>query len=86
MKNSNPEQIKWSGYKFRAGKYGQQPFTKFLDGTKNDFAQILEVEVARICTKLEPVLENCISALPISANGKMKSTKTKRAPKKEKKK
>jgi len=56
---------KWPGYKFRAGKYGQQPFTKLLDGTTEDFEKALEAEVARICKKLGPTLEKCIEALSL---------------------
>lgn len=54
---------KWPGYKFRVGKYGQQPFTKFLDGTSTTFEDELRNEVARICRELGPVLESCIGNL-----------------------
>lgn len=52
---------KWPGYKFRVGKYGTQPFTKYLDATAPEFEKHLETEICRICTKLGPVLEDCIS-------------------------
>lgn len=54
---------KWPGYKFRAGKYGQQPFTKFLDGTANTFEDELGEEVTRICRELGPVLDSCLEKL-----------------------
>jgi len=53
----------WPGYKFRAGKYGTQPFTRLLDGTAEDFEQQLEEEVSRMCVKLGPVLEKCLGEL-----------------------
>ena len=53
----------WPGYKFRAGKYGTQPFTYFLDGSKPEFESELAVEVSRICTKLGPQLERCLKEL-----------------------
>ncbi len=51
---------KWEGYKFRAGKYGTQPFTKILDGTDEDFEDILLVEVQRMCLKLGPEMDKAI--------------------------
>ena len=54
---------KWPGYKFRTGKYGTQPFTKFLNGSSEIFEEELQSEVVRICTKLGPVLEKCIENL-----------------------
>lgn len=50
----------WDGYKFRAGKYGVQPFTKLLDGSAKDFEKTLELEVTRICTKLGPYIDDAI--------------------------
>jgi hypothetical protein len=51
---------KWEGYKFRAGKYGTQPFTKMLDGTDEDFEDILSVEIQRMCLKLGPEIDKAI--------------------------
>lgn len=53
----------WKGYKFRAGKYGTQPFTKILDGAKATFEHELTEEVSRMCTKLGPILESCIEEI-----------------------
>lgn len=50
----------WEGYKFRAGKYGTQPFTKVLDGTSDDFEKILTSELTRMCRKLGPVMDKVI--------------------------
>lgn len=51
---------KWEGYEFRAGKYGTQPFTKILDGTDEDFEEILSVEVQRMCLKLGLEMDKAI--------------------------
>ncbi len=53
----------WPGYKFRAGKYGTQPFTKSLNGCSADFESDHSKEVSRMCTKLGPELEKCIKEL-----------------------
>jgi hypothetical protein len=42
----------WEGYKFRAGAYGVQPFTKNLDGSSKDFEKDLVHEVERLCKVL----------------------------------
>lgn len=57
------EVSRWPEYKFRIGKYGTQPFTKILDGTKKTFEAELTEECVRICTKLGPVLEECMENL-----------------------
>jgi len=54
---------KWPGYKFRAGKYGQQPFTLFLDGTSKDFEAELETEVTRLCKTFGPLIDKILKAL-----------------------
>jgi len=59
---------KWPGYKFRVGKYGQQPFTKFLDGTAATFEEELGKEVMRICKELGPTLESCLRNLDGAKN------------------
>jgi hypothetical protein len=52
------EEVKsWKGYKFRAGRYGQQPFTKVLDGSDENFEAELATETERICLKLGPVVD-----------------------------
>lgn len=53
----------WDGYNFRVGKYGQQPFTKFLDATDLKFEKNLEIEVERMCKKLGPVLDKTIKSI-----------------------
>jgi hypothetical protein len=50
----------WEGYKFRAGKYGQQPFTKHLDGKSEHFERELEREVTRLCRTLGPVMDRVL--------------------------
>ncbi|MGZ3711163.1 MAG: hypothetical protein ACXVBE_05375 [Bdellovibrionota bacterium] len=52
----------WEGYKFRAGKYGVQPFTMNLNGQSDDFESELESEVERLCRKLGPALDRAIKA------------------------
>lgn len=53
----------WPGYKFRAGKYGTQPFTRMLDGSHPDFDSTLEREVERLCVKLGPVMDKILASL-----------------------
>jgi hypothetical protein len=53
----------WPGYDFRVGKYGQQPFTKFLDATDLKFEKNLEIEIERMCKKLGPVLDENIKSI-----------------------
>jgi hypothetical protein len=50
----------WPGYKFRAGKYGTQPFTKLLDGTSDDFEDTLATEIERMCKYLGPQVDKAI--------------------------
>ena len=50
----------WDGFSFRAGKYGQQPFRKLLDGTSTEFECELEKEITRMCKTLGPVLDKVI--------------------------
>jgi len=47
----------WPGYKFRAGKYGLQPFTKELDGKNPKFAAELTTELERLCKYLGPEID-----------------------------
>jgi hypothetical protein len=51
------------GYKFRAGKYGQQPFTFSIDGTSADFETELENEVTRLCKIFGPLIDKTLSDL-----------------------
>lgn len=53
----------WDGYEFRAGKYGQQPFTKFLDATNNDFEKQLAQELMRLCERVGPEVDKVLKAL-----------------------
>lgn len=53
----------WDGYDFRVGKYGQQPFTKFLDASDPKFELELEKEVERMCKKLGPALDKAIKTI-----------------------
>lgn len=50
----------WKGYAFRAGKYGQQPFTKFLDATRAGFEEELTSELSRMCKVLGPAMDEAI--------------------------
>lgn len=51
------EVARWKEYKFRAGKYGQQPFSKDLDGNNKEFENILTEEAARMCQLLGPAID-----------------------------
>ena len=53
----------WPGYKFRAGKYGQQPFAKVLEGSSADFEETLENEVERLCLRIEPIIDEALKEL-----------------------
>jgi hypothetical protein len=50
----------WKGYQFRTGKYGTQPFTLFLDGTDDDFAQDVSKELSRLCRSLGAQLDKTL--------------------------
>jgi hypothetical protein len=54
---------KWNGYKFRGGKYGQQPFTLTIDGTSKSFEAELEGEITRLCKVLGPQIDTTLSSL-----------------------
>lgn len=53
----------WPGYKFRAGKYGQQPFTLNLDGTSPNFETELTKEVVKLCKLLGPLIDKKLKSL-----------------------
>lgn len=53
----------WDGYNFRIGKYGQQPFTKFLDATAPAFEKNLEVEITKMCKTLGPILDKTVKTV-----------------------
>lgn len=53
----------WPGYTFRAGRYGQQPFVKNLNGTSPAFAAELEQELGRLCQQLGPVINAALESL-----------------------
>lgn len=50
----------WDGYRFRAGKYGLQPFTKKLDGNSEDFGATLVEEVTHLCSVVGPVVDDVL--------------------------
>lgn len=50
----------WDGYEFRTGKYGTQPFTFNLDGTREDFEEVLEEEVSRLCQYAGPLMDQAL--------------------------
>lgn len=54
---------KWPGYKFRAGKYGLQPFALNLDGAAESFETELESEVSRLCKTFGPLIDQILSKL-----------------------
>lgn len=53
----------WEGYKFRVGKYGQQPFTFFTDATVAEFEKIIEKEITRLCKVIGPVIDETIASI-----------------------
>jgi len=53
----------WPGYKFRAGKYGQQPFTLLLNGVSEQFEEELEKEITRLCRLFGPVVDATLLVL-----------------------
>lgn len=55
-----PEMSKWKGYRFRAGKYGMQPFALELDTTQPAFEIQLVQETTRLCRLLGPVVDKVL--------------------------
>ncbi len=53
----------WEGYEFRTGKYGQQPFTKYLDATDEKFESQLAKELARLCERVGPQIDKILKSL-----------------------
>jgi hypothetical protein len=53
----------WPGYKFRAGKYGLQPFTKELNGASPGFSEELLQELERICLYCGPEIDRALKIL-----------------------
>lgn len=53
----------WEGYSFRTGKYGLQPFTKFLDASKPAFEEELTRELERLCKALGPKIDGTLKAI-----------------------
>jgi len=51
----------WDGYKFRAGKYGVQPFALELDGTSADFEKVPVREVSKLCRAIGPVIDKALT-------------------------
>lgn len=58
----------WDGYKFRAGKYGLQPFSKLLDGSSANFTSALVDEVSRICKVVGPVVDTVLAQKIVSSS------------------
>lgn len=56
---------KWDGYTFRAGKYGLQPFTKFLDATSPQFTIDLTKELERLCKVVGPAIDEVLKSIII---------------------
>ncbi|MGZ3707000.1 MAG: hypothetical protein ACXVA8_13305, partial [Bdellovibrionota bacterium] len=56
----------WPGYKVRAGKYGQQPFTLTMDGASDTFETELEREVSRLCKMFGPLIDQTLARLLLS--------------------
>lgn len=52
----------WDGYKFRAGKYGLQPFTFVLDGTSEDFESVLVKEMIKLSREVGPVVDRVLKS------------------------
>lgn len=53
----------WEGYEFRTGKYGQQPFTKYLDATDEKFETLLAKELMRLCERVGPQIDKILKTL-----------------------
>jgi hypothetical protein len=53
----------WDGYNFRSGKYGLQPFTKFLDASKDTFEDELTEEIERLCKVIGPKIDATLKAI-----------------------
>jgi hypothetical protein len=51
----------WGDFQIRAGKYGMQPFSKTLDGNDLVFADTIEKEFSRLCTRLGPAMDRAIA-------------------------
>lgn len=47
----------WSGYTFRVGRYGTQPFTCVLEFEPDTLESQLEQEFSRLCRELGPVMD-----------------------------
>jgi len=58
------EVSRWKGYKFRAGRYGMQPFTKELDGNSAKFVAQLSEELELLCRHVGPAIDRALRALP----------------------
>lgn len=57
------EVTNWDGYNFRVGKYGQQPFTKFLDASSIKFSAELAWEIERLCKLLGPKIDQILKSI-----------------------
>lgn len=53
----------WKGYKFRAGKYGLQPFTKELNGRSATFADELSAELEKLCRYAGPRIDEVLEKI-----------------------
>jgi hypothetical protein len=54
-----------NGYKFRAGKYGLQPFAFNLDGTSWEFESVLVKEMSRLSREVGPVVDRVLKSLKV---------------------
>jgi hypothetical protein len=59
----NEEVATWNGYSFRAGKYGLQPFTRFLDASSKQFEVELVNELERLCKRVGPKIDKVLNSL-----------------------
>lgn len=58
----------WPGYKFRAGKYGLQPFSKELNGLSPKFGDELAIEIEKLCKKLGPEVDQALKELKTTSH------------------
>ena len=59
------EVCKWKGYKFRAGRYGLQPFEFKLDGSDPSFENSLVMELKRIALRVGDAIDRVLLELKL---------------------
>jgi hypothetical protein len=57
--------VDWEDYRFRAGKYGLQPFTLNLDGMSEDFEKVLVKEITKVSREVGPVIDRVLKHLMV---------------------